>query len=251
MNTRSANLRFLRITGLAVGAAAVGGLAVLVTASAAGINLGFRPVGASQPASTASISQATTSAVCTDFITHLTKDLGKSQSQIQSALQQALSQTLADEVKSGKLTQAQADAISKRFANRTLCSLPGPLGRKPLPGAATVPPQAAAYLQELENAAASALGISATQLKTDLASGMSLSQVAAAQKPAVSETTFRSRLIAQLKPLLDAAVTSKKLTQNQENLILQRLQNGPIPFWSRPVPKRPATAVPSPVQGTA
>jgi hypothetical protein len=40
---RFANLRYLRIFGLAAGAVAVTGAAVLVTASAAGLSIGFRP----------------------------------------------------------------------------------------------------------------------------------------------------------------------------------------------------------------
>ena len=214
-------------------------MAVLVTASASGFNVGLRPAGASQPAS-AAISQATTSAVCTDFINHFSSDLGKSQSQITAALQKAIGETLADQVKSGKLTQAQADAIKKRFAaQQPLCAVSGPLGRKPFPAG---PIQGGAYLQQLETAAASALGISPAQLKTDLAGGMSLSQVAAAEKPPVSEATFRTRLLAQLKPLLDKAVADKKLTQVQESQILQRLQSGPIPFWNAPLHKRPAAS---------
>ena len=75
---------------------------------------------------------------------------------------------------------------------------------------------------------------------------MSLSQIAAAQKPPVTEAQFRSKLIAQLKPLLDTAVTNGKLTSTQENAILQRLQTGPIPFWNTPVRKPKAAASPSP-----
>ena len=94
-------------------------------------------------------------------------------------------------------------------------------------------------------AAASALGITDAQLKTDLATGMSLSQIAAAQKPPVSEADFRTRLIAKLKPLLDTAVTNKQLTSTQEQAILQQLQTGPIPLWNTPI-KRKTTAPASP-----
>src|SRR5450759_5002360 len=66
--TRSAKLRYLRVAGFAAGAVAVAGTAVLVTASAAGLNVGFRAT--SQPQTdTASINQqATASAVCTAFL---------------------------------------------------------------------------------------------------------------------------------------------------------------------------------------
>src|SRR5207245_159851 len=120
--------RHLRIAGMAVGAVAVAGAAVVVTASAAGMSFGLRQP--SQPPST--IGHAGTK---TDI---------------------------------------------------------------------------AAYTQQYLTAAATALGLSETQLKTDLAGGQSLSQVAAAQH--VSEADFRTRLVTNLKPALDAAVTNKKLT---------------------------------------
>ena len=70
--------------------------------------------------------------------------------------------------------------------------------------------------------------------------GQTLSQVAAAQNPPVTEAQFRSKLIANLKPLLDKAVADKKLTADQEQKILQRLQTGPIPFWDKPMGKTAA-----------
>jgi len=239
--TRFAKLRYLRVAGLAAGAVAVTGTAVLVTASAAGLNVGFRPT--SQPqAETASISQqATASAVCTDFLTHLGSDLGKTQSQVNSAIQKAIGEALADEVKNKTLTQAQADAIKQRLANQPPCSLAGSLGPKAAPGTAVRP---AAYTQQLLSAAALALGISDAQLKTDLAKGMTLSQIAAAQNPPVTEAQFRTRLIAKLTPLLDTAVTNKKLTSAQEQAIIKQLQAGPIPFWSTPM-RRPKPAAPA------
>lgn len=241
--TSLAKLRYLRVVGFAAGAVLVAGAAVLVTASAAGLNVGFRP-SSSQPAAAASVSQKTgASAVCNDFLTHLSSDLGKSQSQVNAAIQKAIGETLADEVKNKDLTQAQADAIKQKLTGQPPCALAGNLGKAPAP-----PPSGAtigAYTQQLISAAASALGITDAQLKTDLANGMTLSQIAAAQNPPVTEAQFRARLIAKLKPLLDAAVTNKKLTSAQEQMILQRLQTGPIPFWStsmrKPKPVAPAS----------
>jgi len=98
------------------------------------------------------------------------------------------------------------------------------------------------------SAAASALGISDAQLKTDLASGMSLSQIAAAQKPPVTEAQFRTNLIAKLKPLLDTAVTNKQLTATQEQAILQHLQTGAIPYWNKA--SKPKTTAPASPKAT-
>lgn len=247
-----AKLRHLRVIGFAAGAVLVAGAAVLVTASAAGFNVGFRPSSA-QPAAadTASVSQKTgASAVCNDFLSHLSSDLGKSQTQVNAAVQKAIGETLADEVKNKDLTQAQADAIKQKLASQPPCTLAGNLGKPAAaPGAGAA---IGAYTAQLISAAASALGITDAQLKTDLASGMTLSQVAAAQKPPVTEAQFRTRLIAKLTPLLDTAVTNKKLTAAQEQTILQRLQSGPIQFWNKPIRKQKppvppgASATPAP-----
>jgi hypothetical protein len=242
--TRIARLRYFRVVGFAVGGVAVAGAAVLVTASAAGLNVGLRP-SSTQPsqAETAAIAQkANATAVCNGFIAHLSTDLGKSQAQVNAAIQKAIGETLADEVKNKDLTQAQADAIKAKLGNQPPCALAG-VGGSAAPGNRA---KIGAYMQQLESAAASALGISDAQLKTDLANGMSLSQVAAAQKPPVTEAEFRTRLIAKLKPLLDAAVTNKQLTSAQEQTILQQLQTGPIPLWNTPIKRKtPPAATPA------
>jgi hypothetical protein len=231
------------VLGFAAGAVLVTGAAVLVTASAAGLNVGFRsstPTAAA-PATAAIDSKATASAICNNFISHLSSDLGKTQAQVNAAIQKAIGETLADEVKNKDLTQAQADAIKKRLTSQPPCALGG-FNKVPDPGASA---KIGAYTQQLLSAAASALGISDAQLKTDLASGMSLSQIAAAQKPPVTEAQFRTNLIAKLKPLLDTAVTNKQLTATQEQAILQHLQTGPIPYWSKAIkPKTTAPASP-------
>ena len=103
-----------------------------------------------------------------------------------------------------------------------------------------------AYKQAMLAAAASALGITSQQLMTDLGQGKTLSQIAAAQKPPVTEAQFRAALIAKLTPVLDSAVTAKKLSATQEKAIIQQLQTGPIPYWNTPMhkAKKPATATP-------
>lgn len=244
MFTKLAKIRHLRAVGLAAGAVAVAGAAVVVTASAAGMTLGFRPwspAAASASASDTSLEAATTSAVCTSFMQHFATDIGKSQAQINAAFQKAIGETLADEVKAGKLTQAKADAIKAKLAGKTPCALPG-----------TVAPRGGdqkalgAYMQQYLAAAASALGISQTELQADLKNGQSLSQVAAAQK--VSEATFRTKLIANLRPTLDQAVKNGKITAAQEQTLLDRLQNGPLPLWDKASkrPKAPASPTASP-----
>lgn len=234
-----AHLTFLRVAGLAAGAAAVSGAVVLVSASAAGYNLPFLTTSSSPSrTTTASVDQAgQPSALCTDFLTHLSADLNTSPAALNAAYQKAIGETLADEVKSGKLTQARADTIQKRLAGKAPCAIAA--GLQPSPGLA-------AFRPALLSAAASALGISDQTLKADLKQGMSLSQIAVTQN--VTEAQFRDRLIAKLKPVLDAAVINKQLTPAREQAIIKRLQTGTIPLWNRPAHKpaaTPITAAPS------
>ena len=239
MINRLAHLTFWRVAGLAVGAAAVSGAAVLVSASAAGYNLPFLPSSGASQASVTSLEQQAghPSALCSDFLTHFAADLSTSQAAINTAYETAIGETLADEVKSGKLTQARADAIKQRLAGKAPCAIAN--GLVPRPGLG-------AFRPALLSGAASALGVSEQTLKADLAKGMTLSQIATAQH--VTEAQFRERLIAKLKPVLDAAVTNKKLTQAREQAIIKRLQTGPIPLWDKPIRKpaaTPATSTPS------
>lgn len=222
------------MAGLAIGSVAIGAAALLVTASASGFSLGFKPTGSTQPGSvqaSANLQQATsTSAVCTDFMTHLAGDLGKTQAQINAAVQKAIGETLADQVKNKQLTQPQADAIKAKLGKQQICSLANGIGNEKEGGSTH---RASITMAQLEAAAAAALRITPAELKTDLAKGMSLSQIAAAQKPPVKEADFRARLIANLKPLLDAAVSNNKMTATDEQSILKKLQTGPIPYWDK------------------
>ncbi len=234
--TSIASPRNLRIAGFAAGAACIAGATVYITASAAGYNFSLGPKGGNTPATAVVVADRSTgadSSVCKEFVSHFSNDLGVSQDKVNSAFQDAISQTLADEVKAGHITQAQADAIKKRLAGKAPCALAGSLGAKNSGGAA--------YTQALMSAAASALGITPEQLKTDLAKGMTLHQIASAQNPPVTEDQFRSRLIAGLKPQLDKAVADGKITAAQEQKLLTALQTGPIPFWDKPMRKPGAT----------
>src|SRR5438094_4595316 len=176
MINRIWKLRHLRVAGLAAGVVAVAGAAVVVTASASGMGFGLRPSNAAQSnnAELAAVEASSSSAVCSNFMKHFAVEISKSQAEINSAFQRAIADTLADEVKSGQITQAQADAIKQKLANQTPCTLPSTIGH------AGSKSEIAAYMQQYLTAAAAALGLSETQLKTDLAGGQSLSQVAAA-----------------------------------------------------------------------
>ena len=102
----------------------------------------------------------------------------------------------------------------------------------PSPGgkAAGKPTAAAAEKAAYLTAAASALGLKPAQLRQDIKGGQTLSQVAATQ--GVSEADFKTKVIAALKPRLDAAVTAGTITQAQEDAELMKLASGDPPLWT-------------------
>src|SRR5260370_22002740 len=162
--------RHLRVAGMAIGAVAVAGAAVVVTASAAGVSFGVTRSAAPQAPPNANAAQAAgTSAVCSDFMHNFAVEIKKSQAEINAAFPKAIADTLADQVKSGQITQAQADAIKQKLANQTPGTLPATIVHE----APVHKGDIAAHIQQNLTAAAAALGVTDAQLKADLAGGQS------------------------------------------------------------------------------
>lgn len=142
---------------------------------------------------------------------------GKSAAGLIDALLAHEKQELADAVKAGRLTQAQADAISPTLQQRVTnlvngvhAVLPGPgFGRHGVPG-------------DLQ-AAASYLGVTTAALVDDLRSGKTLAQVANATS-GKSAAGLIDALVAHEKQKLADAVKAGRLTQAQADAISATLQ---------------------------
>lgn len=192
---------------------------------------------AAQPASKAS--PDTAKDPCTAYVGHLAKGLNVSTDRLSAAALQAAKDTVKDEVANGTLTRAQADRLLSRLGTggAPVCAGFGAPGATAQPGPPGVRPHGgemkgagAAYLA----AAASVLGITPDALKQDLKAGQSISQLAAGK---LGEADFRLRVIAALKPQLDAAVAAGTITQAQEDSQLAHLQKGDPPLWTaHPMP---------------
>jgi lipoate-protein ligase A len=224
--------RYLRIAGFAMAAVVVATGAVLVTASASGLNFGTRPDAAVETASINSAANSQTA--CTAFMKHLAVDLGKSQADINKAVQKAIGETLTDQVNSKELTQAQADAMKQKLASQNACALIAGAGSKP--GHGDRGRHGAAYMQQYLSAAAAVLNISDAQLKTNLSKGQTLSQMAT---PKFTLDTFRTALISKLQPQLDTAVKNNQMTSAQEQAIINQLKTGALPYWDKPMHTKP------------
>jgi uncharacterized protein YidB (DUF937 family) len=225
-----------RICVAAAAGAAVAGVAVVTTVAATGA------ASPSPSPSPSASSSSTTQAYCDRFVGHIASNLGKSQDQVNKAISDALTQTLNDAVKNGDLTQKQADAIKARLGNGRVCAAGvekgigaiggiGRIGKLPdlNPGARMN--IAGISLSDI----ASALGISQQELRQDLESGKTLKDIAASR--GMDEAAFRAKLATAVKADLDKRVAAGELTQSQEDMILQRIQNGTLPLWDKSLPR--------------
>lgn len=165
------------------------------------------------------------------FLNDVAKRLNVTPAQLNSAINGALQDQLNAAVKAGRLTQAQANAIEKRinsagglaFLGRLFGPVPGP-GPRPGPGpGGPFPlraPRAFALAGGPVSAAASYLGLSQSQLSSQLGSGKTLAQIAQARHKSIAG--LKQAILGSFKARLDKEVAAKRLTSAQE----QKLLNG-------------------------
>lgn len=227
--------RLIRLTGAAAGGLLLAGAAVAITASAAGVPIGPSAASPSPKASPAAPAKSDRSAVCEAFAGHFAKDIGKSTADVQAAARKAAGETIDDQVRSGALTQAQADHMKAKLASGGTCAaLGGQFGHSKEGGAGK-------HLgQHLMADAASALGISESDLASQLKSGKTLKDIAAAK--GMDEAAYRAAFLKAVQADLDKQVAAGTITAQQEQAMLQRLQTAPLPFWN--AMHRPAQPAP-------
>jgi hypothetical protein len=174
------------------------GAAALLSAAGAGAS-----VAASQDSSPSSESKA--------VIDDAAKQLGISPSRLSDALKTALSDRVDAAVAAGRLTKAEGDALKQRIASDGFPLLGG-LHRGFGHG----------LFGRLE-AAAGYIGITETQLRTELEGGKSLAQVAKDHNKSVDGLV--NALVADAKGKLDDAVSAGRLTKAQETELLGGLKD--------------------------
>src|SRR2546426_1837259 len=157
------------------------------------------------------------------FVDKLAAILHLNPTQTRDALKQAELQTVDQMLKDGKITQQQADAMKARInAGQGL----GPMGGFGLHHGGFEADRA--LMHELAtaeaNAVASALHMSATDLKNALKSGKSLSDLETQQK--VSDSAVKTAMKNAAKGVLDKAVKAGPVTQAQADAILSRVGSG-------------------------
>lgn len=79
-------------------------------------------------------------------------------------------------------------------------------------------------------AEADILGITPKTLVKDLRAGQKVSDLA--KDKGLTQEQFETKLLANLKPRLEALVDKKVITQAQADKVLDRISKGHIPFWN-------------------
>jgi len=142
--------------------------------------------------------------------------LGVGVDKLKAAIQGVASDQIDQAVADGKLTQAQADELKQRLRSSQLLPFgiggPGPgfgMRHRGMPGL---------------DAAATYLGLTEAQLRTQLRSGTTLAQIAKDRGKSVDGLV--SAMVADASKRLDDAISAGRLTADQKAQILARLKSG-------------------------
>jgi polyhydroxyalkanoate synthesis regulator phasin len=153
------------------------------------------------------------------------RQLGVEPSALSAALKKALENRVDEAVAAGRLTKAQGEELKQRIESGDVPLFGGPgrgFGHHAGPFGGL-------------DAAASYLGLTDAQLRTQLESGKALADVAKAQGKTVDGLV--QALVDAAKKRIDAAVTAGRLTQSQADSILADLKSRVTGFVNGSAPR--------------
>jgi polyhydroxyalkanoate synthesis regulator phasin len=153
------------------------------------------------------------------IINDAASQLGIQPGTLSDALKKAIEDQVDAAVKAGEITQQQGDAIKSRIESGDYPIFGGGLGFGPGLGFGR---HGLGLFGDKLATAASYLGISESQLKSDLQSGKTLAQVANDQGKSVDGLV--STLVDAEKKQIEQAVTAGKLTRSQADKLESTLQ---------------------------
>jgi hypothetical protein len=146
------------------------------------------------------------------------KRLDVTASELRDALSAAEDAQLDADVKAGRLTQEQADAIKERRSEMGTVLGPGGLRHHVGPHLKFGPGRVGGGPIELMDTAADALGISRDELQERLRDGKTLEEIAKAEGKSVDDV--RKAVESELKERFDKAVEEGDLTREQADKML-------------------------------
>ncbi len=154
------------------------------------------------------------------YLDKLAAALGTTRDKLNAAFTQARNDTVDQEVKDGKLTQAQADKIKSSQAQgkfRFGCGAGPRAGERGFAGGAFF------MGSDVRDAIAKVLGMSTQDMTAQLRSGKTLADLAQGKEQAVKDA-----IVNTVKPKLDQRVKDGKMTQEQENNVISKIQNADL-----------------------
>lgn len=172
-------------------------------------------------------------AYTTTFLDTLAGDLGVERAQLDQAVRDAANQTVDTAITNGQLTEQQATPLRERineFPNVQWGSWgkhgggPGGGAERGWGGAWSMANQLG--IEQVVEAVATRLDMTGDELQNELQSGKA--PLAIAQERGVSEADLRAAISDAVKTQLDAAVQTGTLTQQQADMLQQRIQNVPL-----------------------
>jgi hypothetical protein len=181
------------------------------------------------------------------FVQKLAGALGVDQAKLEAALKTAGNATVDEALKNQDITKTQAAAMKARVQAGEFNLLtrdgrgPGQMGGR---GPGQMRGQDGRGIRGpgamvLVDATAKALGLSSEELRTQIQSGKTISEIASTQK--VDLKTVQAAMLAAHKTQLEAAVKAGKLTQAQADERLKAAQTNPnfgLGFGGRGGPRR-------------
>jgi hypothetical protein len=177
--------------------------------------------------STVNVSQShssTATGYCQLYEQTLASKLGVSESKLESANSAALQAVITQMAKDGKLTSQQANMLAQLVQEYSSqpCSHINQLLKLAKGGNAGALNQIlAGARQSVESAVAVSLGISTETLKSDLAAGQTIPQIAKANGKSLS--AVNKAYLTSIQGLLSQAVSKGYLTQDQSNSLYSRV----------------------------
>ena len=194
--------------------AAAGALAVLIACGALSV---AGEASAQQSSPTPSAAQTKRQQYRADFFAKLAANLNVSVDQLHSAFK-STELDLVDELQSdGTITPDQAAKMKERINSSNGFGLGALFGRF------KAQQERVALRREIVKSAASAIGIDAKALVTELRADKSIADVA--REHNVSLDTVKTQITNDVKSKLDQRVANGKLTQAKEDAALQKLAN--------------------------
>lgn len=152
------------------------------------------------------------------FMTNFTARLGVDEAKLNAALVGAVEDTAQEALSSGLVTQDDVN-VARKVAQSGFRTLLGVLGNKGTVIKNTDYPEGFNPKEVLINSAATTLGLTADQLRSELSSGKSFADLAAAHNLPLQ--TLKDKMLAAIRAECDAAVNSGKLAREKADLIYQ------------------------------